>query len=255
MEICKICQAVTESFDTAVVLEKYAVHYFLCPRCGFIQTEEPYWLEEAYSDAIVDSDIGLVGRNVLFSRKASAIFSLCLPHCKSFLDYGGGYGMFVRLMRDAGFDFEWSDKYCDNIFAKSFKKGKKHYDLVTAFELLEHLPNPAEEIGELFLLGDNILFSTELVPDPAPKIADWWYYAPHAGQHISFYTAKSLRYLAAEKFDCHYVGYRGMHIFSKQKINQKSLFFAMQFSSLINLLKRRRSLLGDDYQKVTGMYL
>lgn len=72
--------------------------------------------------------------------------------------------------------------------------------------------------------------------------------------HISFYTVKSLRYLA-EKFDRHYVGYRGLHIFSKQQINQKSLFFAIRFSSLINLLKRRRSLLGDDYQRITGMYL
>jgi hypothetical protein len=28
-----------------------------------------------------------------------------------FLDYGVGYGVFVRLMRDIGFDYYWQDKY------------------------------------------------------------------------------------------------------------------------------------------------
>ena len=99
---CKICNTLIESFDTSVVLGRYPVEYFVCPNCGFIQTEEPYWLDEAYSDAIVDSDIGLMGRNIALSKMVAAILSVCLPHCKTFLDYGGGYGIFVRLMRDAG---------------------------------------------------------------------------------------------------------------------------------------------------------
>ena len=78
---CKICNTLIESFDTSVVLGRYPVEYFVCPNCGFIQTEEPYWLDEAYSDAIVDSDIGLMGRNIALSKMVAAILSVCLPHC------------------------------------------------------------------------------------------------------------------------------------------------------------------------------
>ena len=28
--------------------------------CGFIQTEEPYWLNEAYAKALVAADIGVI---------------------------------------------------------------------------------------------------------------------------------------------------------------------------------------------------
>jgi hypothetical protein len=38
-----------------------------------------------------------------------------------FIDYGGGYGLFVRLMRDAGFDYYWFDKFCDNVLSKGFE--------------------------------------------------------------------------------------------------------------------------------------
>ena len=57
---CKICGSEASSFDSARILRKYDVDYFECPYCGFIQTEEPYWLTEAYSSAITSSDIGLV---------------------------------------------------------------------------------------------------------------------------------------------------------------------------------------------------
>ncbi|MFC2583527.1 MAG: class I SAM-dependent methyltransferase [Lachnoanaerobaculum saburreum] len=254
MMMCKICGERAESFGKTMVLGKYLVNYYLCQNCGFIQTEEPYWLNEAYSDAIADSDIGLVGRNVLLNKTVTAILSTCFPKCELFLDYGGGYGMFVRLMRDSGFNFEWFDKYCENLFAKSFEKSKEHYNLVTAFELFEHLSNPMEEIRQLILLGDNILFTTLLVPNSVPKVSDWWYYAPHGGQHVSFYTERALQYIA-KSFDLHYVGYRDIHLFSKKPIGRWKFSFAIRFASWLNRLKRKKSLLKKDYKMITGMDL
>jgi hypothetical protein len=52
----------------------------------------------------------------------------------------------------------------------------------------------------MFRLCDSILFSTELQPlrDFASP-DDWWYFSPEHGQHIAFYTEKSLTFIA-EKF-------------------------------------------------------
>jgi len=251
MEICRVCGSRTEAFDEARLLGKYSVKYFLCPSCGFVQTETPYWLDEAYSDAILDADIGLPSRNVWLSGKVPVILSLCLPRCESFLDYGGGYGIFVRLMRDAGFPFEWFDKYCENLFAKGFEKSKDTYDLVTAFELVEHLPNPLEEFREILSCGENFLFMTELLPDPPPKVSDWWYYGTYGGQHIAFYTPKSLQYIA-ENFQRHYVGCGNLHLFSRQAVSQEKFWFSVRFAPIINRLLRRPSLLFSDYQGITG---
>ena len=55
---CKVCGKPTAPLFKKLVLRKYDVQYHQCPSCGFIQTEEPYWLEEAYSSAISDLDLG-----------------------------------------------------------------------------------------------------------------------------------------------------------------------------------------------------
>src|SRR5688572_15218026 len=117
---CKICAGTSEPFAVATVLEKHQVQYFVCSHCGFVQTEEPYWLEEAYSEAITRADIGLVGRNVLGSEQVKLLILAFFNDRGKFLDYGGGYGMFVRLMRDAGLNFYLYDQYCENLFAKGF---------------------------------------------------------------------------------------------------------------------------------------
>lgn len=44
---CRVCGAEAENFDQAKVLGKYDVSYYVCKECGFVETEEPYWLEES----------------------------------------------------------------------------------------------------------------------------------------------------------------------------------------------------------------
>ena len=142
---CGICQTESAHFGEAILLEKYQVQYFRCPKCGFIQTEKPYWLAEAYTDALVAADVGVMQRNLQTSAVTSAVISLLFPAAKTFLDYGGGHGTFVRLMRDRGFNFFWQDLYAKNIHARTFEyRVGARYDLVTAFELMEHLPDPVE---------------------------------------------------------------------------------------------------------------
>jgi hypothetical protein len=48
----RVCEDVSEFFGRATVLGKHDVAYFRCRGCGYVQTEEPYWLTESYSEAI-----------------------------------------------------------------------------------------------------------------------------------------------------------------------------------------------------------
>ena len=75
---------------------------------------------------MVTLDIGSpynISRNIEISKNLKLIipFFIKEPQTKKFLDYGGGYGILVRLMRDVGYDFYWFDKYSQNIFAKGFE--------------------------------------------------------------------------------------------------------------------------------------
>jgi 2-polyprenyl-3-methyl-5-hydroxy-6-metoxy-1,4-benzoquinol methylase len=251
--ICKICSSNSELFSRAEILNKYSIQYFKCPECGFIQTEEPYWLEEAYSEVINRSDIGLLARNLELSKTTKVILMFLFDKKKKFLDYGAGYGVFVRLMRDFGFDFYWMDKYSDNLFAKDFEtKHSDKFELLTAYEVFEHLVQPAEEVENMLKYSDNILFSTFLIPANEPKPEEWWYYALDHGQHIVLYSRKSLEILA-KKFDLNfYTNGKNLHLFSKKKKNNL-MFKIISFpyaSGLLNPFLSRKSLLDDDYKMV-----
>ena len=63
----KITNGTTTKVFTKKILNKHDVSFFECDETGFIQTEEAYWLDEAYSEAITKLDVGLVQRNIELS--------------------------------------------------------------------------------------------------------------------------------------------------------------------------------------------
>lgn len=245
---CKICGSATHSFGQANFLGKYPVHYYQCENCRFVQTESPYWLDEAYQDAISGSDVGLVSRNLNLCNAARFLLAKYFDTDAPFLDYGGGYGLFVRLMRDAGFDFYWVDQYCDNLLAQNFE-GNLHdrYELVTAFELFEHLVDPIDTAKTLLKTSDSIFFSTSLLPDDNPPPGQWWYYAPHEGQHIAIYTHAALQALA-QRLDCNlYTDGQSLHLLTKKTLPEN--LFATLFDEVPAGLERS-SLLNRDANQI-----
>jgi len=227
---CNICKTESVFLFKNLVLNKYKVAYYRCPKCDFIQTEKPFWLDEAYGNAITDLDIGLVSRNINFSNLIEKIIKNNFDFKKKFLDYAGGYGLFVRLMRDKGFHFYREDKFCENIFAKNYDlndlSGENKFEIVTAFEVFEHLENPLEEIEKMFRYADTVMFSTDLQPDQEIKsIDDWWYFTPQTGQHIAFYSKKTLQYIA-EKLHYFFYSYENLHLMSKRVFTQNPLLIA-----------------------------
>ena len=181
---CNICKCDSNEIFRLTVLGKYIAVYFQCNNCKFIQVGQPFWLEEAYDEAISALDTGILQRNYNSCNNVINIINKNFNALAKFLDYGGGYGIFVRLMRDRGFDFYWYDKFCKNLFAKYFEIKedlnliKNKFELITALELFEHLKNPLLEVQKMLSYSDTILFTTELLPENNEKLKDWWYLAP-----------------------------------------------------------------------------
>ncbi len=250
---CKICSMTSKEVFEQKILRKYKIKYFQCSECGFVFTEEPFWLKEAYDSPINVSDTGLLERNYFFAKKTSSLLLSFFDSKKKFLDYAGGFGVFTRLMRDKGLDFFWYDPFCKNLFAQGFEhktQENKSYELLTAFESFEHFNNPKEEVERMLNLTDNILFSTHLIASPIPEPGNWWYYSFEGGQHIAFYTNKSLHKLA-ETFNLNYYSYGGLHLFSKKKLSQLNLHLValLEKYGLIRIIKPGLKSRTQDDQK------
>lgn len=259
---CKICNCCVDKLTSAKVLKKFDVNYFICSNCGFIQTEDPYWMELAYSSAIADSDIGLINRNIILADISKAIISKFFNSDGKFLDYGGGYGIFARLMRDLGYDFYLYDKYCPNLFAKGFEtvlETQSRYELITAFELLEHVWDPIQELDRMLAISDSILFSTELIPISTPKPGEWWYYSLETGQHVSFYTLKSLSILAEKRGLDIFTNGKSLHLLTRKSDKRLtpiaySLYTRHRIAKTSNFFTSRKSLSESDYKKILNCY-
>lgn len=253
---CKICGNEANHLFSKKVLFQYNIAYFKCTACSFIQTENPYWLAEAYENAITALDIGLVSRNLYLSLVVRSMINAFFDKKERFLDYGGGYGLLVRMLRDEGFDFYREDKYCENLFAKGFdisdRGNKDGFELVTAFELFEHLVDPLSEVERMLSIGESILFSTDLQPK-SHLLESWEYIAPETGQHIALYHYDTLQYLG-KRFNMNiYSNGKNIHLLTRKKLSNNlfSLLTRGKVAWLYNSIAHsNHSLLQDDYKSV-----
>jgi hypothetical protein len=191
-ETCRLCAgAVTPRFR-AVLLDKYDIAYAQCGDCGSLQTESPFWLDEAYALNLGDMDCGAAQRNL--SNTAACLIVSRLWGVRDAVDHGGGDGLLTRLLRDHGINCFVEDKYAAPTYAQAFTTPDfATPDAIFAFEVFEHFVTPAAEIDALFARKPAILFgSTELY---AGQGADWWYLSRHSGHHVFFYGDRALGWI------------------------------------------------------------
>jgi hypothetical protein len=213
---CPICTASMSPAFSAKLLRRYSVQYFSCHRCGLLQTEKPYWLAEAYTNAIDEIDTGLVERCLSNRDSIVPIIHRLIGDDARLVDVGGGYGLLTRLLRDRGFDCYTFDRYCENVLARGFEPAPGfRADSLLAFEVLEHVEDPSTFLADAFASYgcQTIIFSTTVFDGTIPPI-DWWYYSLDSGQHITFYQRRSLAHLAG-KLGCSYLWLGGdLHLIS-----------------------------------------
>ncbi|MCE7064007.1 class I SAM-dependent methyltransferase [Dyadobacter sp. CY326] len=158
-------------------------------------------------------------------------------------------------------------KFCQNLFAEYFDLAelslKTEFEIVTAFEVFEHLADPLSEIEQILRLSDNVLFTTEIVPDDIESFKNWYYLSAETGQHISFYSLDSLKYLARKFGRRFYSNGTTTHVFTNRTL-QSDPFVAPVIREPFFLRKARKyvrrhdqkgeiqmdSLIGQDWQFV-----
>lgn len=197
--LCRLCHSPMESAFEKEILARYPVRYSRCTACGALQTELPYWLDEAYAGQAERFDTGKASRTLAnFLVLPRLLEILGVRKDDRALDFGSGTGLLTRLMRDLGYDFFAYDKYGAGEFAGAYQWRELTHScrLVTMFEVAEHFVNPLAEWGNIFALDpDFVIGSTGIFQGQG---ADWDYLAPESGQHVFFYTFEALSVLAAK---------------------------------------------------------
>lgn len=261
---CKICDSsVVNIIFEAKILGRYSAQLFECESCGFQFFEDPsVWLNQAYGSPIANTDTGIVARSLNSHRIVSSFLTFANAQGKV-LDWGSGSGLLTRLLRDDGHDCFGLEPYTPPVLAAGFTWknqldafAQAPYRAVIAIEVVEHLPNPQEFFSTALSSTDTVIFSTELV-DRARHGKDWWYYSRETGQHISFYTRKSLACLA-DQYGCKFVssGNKSLHIITR-KSRDLGLFtwlaglrrsrIIYPTAQMLGKLRGRRSLIMADH--------
>jgi hypothetical protein len=228
---CKICSSKSELLMSDHILNnKYKINYFVCLSCKCIYTETPYWLKESYSNVISSSDTGIMLRN---SRNLEFVLNLIKKNFSSnikVVDYGGGYGILTRMLRDHGIDAYWFDKFAENLLARGFEyNSEDRVDLMLAFEVVEHSQDPLADIKKIMQKTDCFIFSTELITKlNYTSNYEWWYFGRDSGQHIFFPSYVTMLKIS-EIIGCKYQNIEGIHILHR---NPQDLKFKNRFEVL-----------------------
>jgi len=129
----------------------HAVYYHQCNSCKFIFTVDfDEWTIDDYLENIYNEDYDIVDPEYV-SKRPKGLAKWLLPflgddQSTTILDYGAGNSTFGKEMTGLG----WSCESWDPMWKQppTFDKNQK-FDIITAFEVLEHTPTPYETAKEI----------------------------------------------------------------------------------------------------------
>ena len=218
----KSCEEVRGKF---LPLSGNPVYYYLCNQCGFCFSPSIYkWKLKDFSKNIYNKQYAEVDPDYELTRPKTNADNLInafkdkeadIKH----IDYGGGNGRLSNFLRLSGWNSESYDPFYNETTNIS-TLGK--FNLVTAFEVFEHVPDVNNLLSDLNLLLEDeglIIFSTLLSDGNIfrHERLNWWYASPRNG-HISLFSRKSLEILAS-KYHFQFASFsHGLHLLFRQQI-------------------------------------
>jgi len=205
VDLNKTCEEVRGLY---LPLAGIPIYYSLCDQCGFCFAPEMHrWTIEEFSARIYNDGYAQVDPDYIEARPRGnaqmltgmfAKQALAIRH----LDYGGGNGVLSGELFAAGWDSSSYDPFVDG----PLRADMGRFNLVTSFEVFEHVPDVNHLISTLSSLVDDdgmVLFSTLLSDENVTRgqRLQWWYASPRNG-HISLFSQRSLTLLGRkEGFD------------------------------------------------------
>lgn len=221
------------------------VPYFRCSNCDFIYTDffdlftSELWEDIIYNEAYyqdIDPDYAHV-RPHTDAKFAKALLDT-FANCSTAIDYGAGNGLLSSRLRAMGYNYDAYDPF-GHVFLNPANKHK--YSMCTAFEVIEHTPNPNVFFSNILELcpSKHLLLVVGTVThnkqDITAGLNSWWYAAPRNG-HISLFSRKSLDILANKNRLRYWSLSKNTHIFYKGRSKCDVIF-----KTLLSKLKQRSS--------------
>jgi len=191
--ICRICSGPVKIIND----DKLKKLFYSCESCEFISLKEEFIVSEAeekkryleHNNSIDDAKY--VNYLKGFIKEAIDPFRKAI---KNALDYGSGPApVLAHILEEKGIN---TKKY-DILFFPDRSYKQNTYDLITLTEVIEHLTDPVKILKELTGLlntGGYICAMTLFHPQNEEAFLKWWY--KYDITHISFFTLKTLRYIA-----------------------------------------------------------
>ena len=264
---CRLCGKSAEFSFIQTATDGDEVKCYKCSSCLSLQTEVPYWINDCYADTsgadtdqLPDQDTWAAERTGFCCVAVYFIWKLAgLSEVKDkLLDWGGGPGLLVRMLRDIGIDAYNDDKYIKNHFASGFGRADNdRYNFITAFEVFEHFTNPKSDLELIFALQPSLLLmSTGIYTDQGPE---WPYLGGAKSQHVFFYSEKALEHIG-NQYNYHVVRLpKQMRLFVRQPISKvrlgiiRYILGRTHLAEILFALPRKKSLASQDNQMIRKM--
>jgi SAM-dependent methyltransferase len=206
---CPVCN----NENSKSMFKKHGLAYRKCRQCGLVYASprpSPRIIEsrvEMFAGQM-PSDLQFLQDRVNFqSERINILKSFNLKG--SLLDFGSGDGSFVRAARIAGYDAvgiekakgatEYAKKNYDVIIYPGDIKynflSRNTFDLITMWDVLEHLPDPVDICNILFnLLSKNgkLIILTPQSKGLSAKLkkSDYWVFGPN--DHLCLFSMKTI---------------------------------------------------------------